>query len=103
MDHAGNVDEYAIDDKGLVKMRKYYGHKKDRTTRAPKENKLTTNSTIDNTTRLLLLNVLFVSLCHCSSSTTATSTSSEARSRRARREPCFPPSEARERRRSGSA
>ncbi|KAK8819023.1 hypothetical protein WA538_001603, partial [Blastocystis sp. DL] len=58
VDHAGNVDEYAIDDKGLVKMRKYYGHKKDRTTRAPKENKLTTNSTIDNTTRLLLLNLI---------------------------------------------
>ena len=57
MDHAGNVDEYSIDDKGLVKMRKYYGHKKDRTSRAPKENKLTTNNTIDNTTRLMILNV----------------------------------------------
>ena len=57
MDHAGNVDEYSIDDKGLVKMRKYYGHKKDRTTRAPKENKLTTNNTIDNSTRLMILNV----------------------------------------------
>ena len=38
-------------------MRKYYGHKKDRTSRAPKENKLTTNNTIDNTTRLMILNV----------------------------------------------
>lgn len=45
-------------------MRKYYGHKKDRTTRAPKENKLTTNSTIDNTTRLMLLNVSVVSRRH---------------------------------------
>ena len=57
VDQAGNVDEYAMDDKSIVKMRKYYGHKKDRTTRAPKENKLTTNSTIDNETRLMILSV----------------------------------------------
>lgn len=46
-----------MDDQSIVKMRKYYGHKKDRSTRAPKENKLTTNSTIDNDTRLLILTV----------------------------------------------
>lgn len=46
-----------MDDKSIVKIRKYYGHKKDRSTRAPKENKLTTNSTIDNDTRLLILSV----------------------------------------------
>ena len=46
-----------MDDKSIVKMRKYYGHKKDRTTRAPKENKLTTNATIDNDTRVLILSV----------------------------------------------
>ena len=57
MDQAGNVDEYSMDDKSIVKMRKYYGHKKDRTMRAPKENKLTTNSTIDNETRLMILSV----------------------------------------------
>ena len=33
-----------MDDKSIVKMRQYYGHKQDRSTRAPKENKLTTNS-----------------------------------------------------------
>ena len=57
MDNAGNIEEYAMDDKSIVKMRKYYGHKKDPTTRAPKENKLTTNSTIDNDTRVLILSV----------------------------------------------
>ena len=46
-----------MDDKSIVKMRKYSGPKKDRSTRAPKENKLTTNSTIDNDTRLLILSV----------------------------------------------
>ena len=56
MDNAGNIEGYAMDDKSIVKMRKYYGHKKDRTTRAPKENKLT-NATIDNDTRVLILSV----------------------------------------------
>ena len=57
MDNAGNIEGYAMDDKSIVKMRTYYGHKKDRTTRAPKENKLTTNATIDNDTRVLILSV----------------------------------------------
>lgn len=48
-----------MDDSSIVRMRKFYSHKKDRTLAAPKENVLTTNSTIDNNVRLLILNVCF--------------------------------------------
>lgn len=57
MDNKEDIEGYSMDDSSITRMRKFYNHKKDRTLAAPKENILTTSSTIDNNVRLLLLRV----------------------------------------------
>lgn len=91
MDNKEDIEGYSMDDSSIVRMRKFYSHKKDRTLAAPKENILTTNSTIDNNVRLLILNVRSEKLVNSSSSTMGLLIALGATYRMERKESLFRP------------